>query len=296
MEVKTKLNIKLNDLKKTSFMCLILNTKGTKNSFNGKILGLTLSEWVKFACKDMFVSIVDYDKTENVLEFVKKHIDFAFDYTLILFSSTPLVTNQTIEKIKEYSQVKNVNLCKLHKGYVVNNKYLSSNQNLQVDSIYSGNLEEFYVVENKSEYTYAFKVLSDRINSFHINNGVEIDNPNNTYIEPFVDIDSGVRIMPNNNLIGKTCIAKNSTLKSGNTIENSKVGSDSCLSHSVITDSIIGQNVFVGSFSEIKNSLIGKNTTIENNCIISNYSIDVDSVIKANSNLGENNDSNSRIR
>ena len=62
---------------------------------------------------------------------------------------------------------------------------LKSQENLLVDSIYTQNADDFYLVENKSQFTYAFKILSERINNFHINNGVEILSPTSTYIEPF---------------------------------------------------------------------------------------------------------------
>lgn len=298
METKTKLNIKLDGLKSNkSFMCLILNTKGTKNSFNNKILGLTLSDWVKFACSNIDCENVDYDKSENVLDFAKKHIDYKYDYSIILFSNTPLITHSTIENIMEYSEIKDINLCKLHVGYVVNNEYLRNHDNWNVDSIFSSNMDEFYTVENKSQFTYAFRILSERINNFHISNGVDIVSPNNTYIEPFVDIEKGVKIMPHNTLKGKVVIEKDVILKENNTIENSKIGKNSVVSHSVVTDSVISENVFVGSFSEIKNSLIGKNSVIENNCYINNYNVMPSSVITGHSNLGENNnDSNSGAR
>lgn len=294
MEVKTRLKLNLNETKDAKFMCLILNTKGTKNSFNGQILGLTLAQWVKFACGEMPFQIIDFDRNENMLDVAKKHIDMAFDYTLVLSSFTPLLTHSTIENIQNYCVIKNVNLCKLHMGYVVKNEYLSKCDKYFVDSVFSDNMDEFYVVENKSQYLYAFSVLNERIINFHQYNGVEFDNPKNTYIEPFVDIDGGVKVGANNYLKGNTKIESNVVLKENNVIENSKIARGSCISHSNILDSVLAEDVFVGSFSEIKNSLIGKNSIIENNCGIYNYNMSQDSLIKSGTNLGENNDSNSR--
>lgn len=295
MAVQTKLNIKINsEKKKPNFMCLILNTKGTKNSFNGKILGLTLAEWIGFSCEDMPYEVLDYDKSESILEFAKKHIDVAFDYTIILLSCTPLITNSTLKEIMEYAEFKNVNLCKLHMGYVVKNEYLQKSETLNLDSVYSQNLEDFYVVENKLQYTFAFKVLQERINSFHIANGVDIVNPVTTYIEPFVDIKSGVKIFPNNTLKGKTTIASDVILKENNVIENSKIGKSSCVSNSEINNSIIAENVFVASFSSITDSIIGHDVIIENYCKINKFNINANEYIKANSILGDTNDSNSR--
>ena len=275
-------------------MCLILNTKGTKNSFNGKILGLTLAEWIGFSCEDMPYETIDYDKSDSILDFAKKHIDMAYDYTIVLLSCTPLITNSTLKDIMDYAMFKDVNLCKLHVGYVVKNEYLKKSETLNLDSIYSQNLEDFYVVENKSQYTFAFKVLQERINSFHIANGVEIVNPVTTYIEPFVDIKSGVKISPNNTLKGKTTISSDVILKENNVIENSKIGKCSCVANSEINNSIIANNVFIASFSTISDSIVGHDVVIENYCKINKVNIDANEYIKSNSILGETNDSDSR--
>lgn len=282
--------------KSNSFQVIILSLKANKNSFDGKILGRKLCDWVAYACNRLQRKIIDFDMKQNILEFIKNEIDKKFDYTLVLLSSTPLLEQKTIEDIMEYSSFKNVNLCKLPVGYVLNNKYFLNTENPQIDSLYSQNLEDFYLVENKKQYSYALDILQTRINDFHVNNGVEIVSPKSTYIEPDVDIEKGVTIYPNNVIKGNSHISKDVILKENNVIENSKIGNNSCISGSVITDSVISSNVYIASFNEIKNSLIGMDTIIEKGCTIKNYSIDINSKIRPNSVLGEANDSDNRTR
>lgn len=297
MEVQTKLNIKINDLDtEPKFKVLICNTKCNKNSFNGKILGLKLSEWVAFACENVPFEVVDYDKQSSLIDFAKKHVDYAYDYTIILLSNTPLITNDTIQNIIEYCKVKKIKLCKLNVGYVVNNEYLKSQENLLVDSIYTQNPDDFYLVENKSQFTYAFKILSERINNFHINNGVEILSPTSTYVEPFVDISSGVTIYPNNSLKGKTTLSDDVILKENNVIENSKIGKGSCISGSEINDTIVSHNVYIASFCEIKNCIIGNDVIIEKGCSLKNTNIASNQKIKTNGVIDNTNDSDSGVR
>ena len=279
-------------LKSPRFQVIILKTKPVKNSFDGKILGRTLCEWVIFACNGQNVSVYDYDNKINPLEFVKDKINNDYEYTILLMSSTPLLEQRDISSIIEYSSIKKINLCKLPTGYVFYNNYLASG-NTQVDSIYSANIDNFYLVENKKQFNYALNILQDRINSFHMENGVEILKPSSVYIEPEVDIDGGVVIYPNNSLKGTTQISRDVILKENNVIENSKIGENSCVSSSVIEDSIISSGVYISAFCEIKNSLIGKDTLIEKGVSISNYNIDVGSKIKANTILGENNNDSS---
>lgn len=293
MEVKTKLKINTKAIQKNkNFKVLICNTRCSKNSFDGKILGLTLTEWLIFSCEDIPYVIADYDKKTNLLEFAKNYITDNEDFTIILLSNTPLITHQTMTQIMEYASVKEINLCKLSVGYVVKNKYLMQASSLMVDSVYAQNTEDFYLVESKAQFAYAQKVLSERINNFHIINGVDIINPQNTYIEPFVDISQNVIIYPNNSLKGKTTIYSGVILKENNVIENSKIGKDSCLSASIITDTILESNVYVSAFCTISNSIVGHDVIVQKGCSLNGCNIPAMSKINTNEKRG-NDDSNS---
>jgi len=289
MEVITKLKI-LDKVKKEekSFCVLILNIEPTKNSYNGKILGLSLCEWVKFASGELNTKIIDFKVKDGILNVVKDNINLDFDYTIILLSTTPLITNNTIKNIQEYAVFKNITLCKLPVGYVINNKEFSKNSNTNIDSVYSLNTEEFYIVESKVQYNYAFKILNERINNFHIENGVEIINPSNTHIEPFVDIDSGVCIYPNNVLKGNCCISSDVILKENNVLDNVIIGNGSCVSNSVIVNSKIENNVYISSFCEIMNSTIQSNVLIEKSVGIKDSKIKANKKILANTNIIKN--------
>ena len=282
-------------IKQTSFQIIILKVKSTKNSFDGKILGRSLFDWVAFACNGNKIKMYDFDG-DNVLQFVKEKVDISFDYSVVLFSNTPLLDCEDIKNIKEYATYKQVDLCKLPSGYIVNNKKLTTIDNLQIDSVYSQNIDNFYIVENKKQFTFALKVLQNRINDFHIENGVEMLKPESVYIEPEVDIESGVIIYPNNSIKGSSKIYSNVILKDNNVIENSKIGIGSCCSGSVISNSVIGENVYISQFSTINNGLIGEGSVIGSNCVINNYNIDMNSKIKSFTILGEENDSDSGAR
>jgi len=182
----------------TKFQVLILKNNISKNSYNGKILGRSLVDWVAFACNGLNIKVLEYESKNNIISFVKDYISGDFDYTIILLSNSPLLTQNTIKNIIEYCCIKQINLCKLPSGYVANNQYLLNVQTPQVDSLYSQNLEDFFVVENKKQYVQAEEILQDRINTFHIGNGVEIRKPKSVYIEPEVDIASNVVIFPGN--------------------------------------------------------------------------------------------------
>lgn len=273
------------------FQAIILKIVSAKNSYEGKILGRTLEDWVAFACNGINVKVVDYDGTSNLLGFVRDKIDHRFDYSIILMSKTPLLTGVTIKNIIEYCSVKEVDLCKLPIGYVVKNDYFFKMSELVIDSLYSQNLDDFFVVENKKQFVQAEGILQDRINSFHMSNGVDIRKPQSVYIEPEVDIGSGVVIFPGNSIKGQTTIMKDVILKENNVIENSIVGSESCISGSVISGTMIEKNVYISAFCDINNSQIGENSIIDTGCKIEKYNVLANSKIKAKTILGEIDDS-----
>ena len=283
-------------LKKKSVEVIIGKVKYNKNSFDGKILGRTLYDWVAFACNGRNVRVIDITSKDNILQFVKNYINNNFDYTLFLLSSTPLITKQDIDSVIEYAFFKDINLCKLPTGYIFKNKYLSECKDKFVDSVYSQNIDNFYIVESKKQFSFALNILQERINNFHIENGVEIIKPSSVYIEPEVDIESGSIIYPNNSLKGTTIIGNDVILKENNVIENTIINSGCCISGSNITNSKMGNHTYISSFCEIDNSIIGDECIVENYCVIKNTKIKNKSKIKSRECLGESNDSNSGAR
>lgn len=293
MEVLEKIQLKINIKEKPrKFGVLIFDVPITSKAFDGKILGRSMLSWVKMACGNLPIKVVSYDNKSNILALARKYADREMDYTIILLSNIPLLENSVILELKDYCEIKDISLCKLPVGYVVRTKDLDS-ENLVIDSVYSQNLEDFYIVENKKQYAYALDVLQERINTFHMDNGVDIRKSSTVYIEPDVDIDSGVIVYPNNILKGKSKIYHDVILKENNVIDNSKIGNNSCISGSEITNSIISSNVYISAFCKIDNGLIGSFSTIGSGVKISNYKIEDNSKIRANTVLGEEDDSNS---
>ena len=296
MQVLEKLKIKKIDKKEVSFGVLILDCPKSKNSYNSQILGRTLFDWVAFACKGLEIKNVEWDGKENILELSKNNIISKTTYTIILLSNTPLISGDTINSIIDYCSIKKVNLCKLPVGYVTRNEYLIKNTSYSVDSVYSQNTQDFYLVETKKQFTEAEDILQERINTFHVRNGVEIRKSKSVYIEPDVDISSNVTIFSGNTLKGKTIIGSGVILKENNIIENSIIGNDCCISASHIERSKIHDNVYISAFSEIINCEIGKETMVSSGCKIYNRKTKDKAKFSANSVIGENDDSNCGAR
>lgn len=140
--------------------------------------------------------------------------------------------------------------------------------------------QETLGVNSRVELAAAEKILRERINKKHMENGVTLIDMASTYIDSEVEIECDTIIYPGNVLQGKTKIGSNSILYPNNRIENSIIGNDVTIQSSVILDSCIGEgttvgpfayvrpessigkHVRIGDFVEIKKALIGDNTKV----------------------------------
>ena len=143
-------------------------------------------------------------------------------------------------------------------------------------------VNEVYGVNDLVNLAKASEILKKRINSKHLINGVNILDPNNTYIGPYVKIGQGTVIEPNNFISGDVTIGETNHLKAGNYIVNSTIGSNNTIGPSshLRDGAIIGDNLRIGNYVEIKNSTLGDNTKAAHLTYIG------DSVIGKNVNFG----------
>lgn len=140
--------------------------------------------------------------------------------------------------------------------------------------------EETLGVNSRVELSQAESVMRKRINNMHMENGVTLIDPQNTYIDSSVKIESDTIIYPGNVLQGNTTIKTGCILYPNNRIKDSTIDNDVTVQSSVILESFIGEGTTVGpyayirpetkigkharigDFVEIKKSLIGDNTKV----------------------------------
>ena len=140
--------------------------------------------------------------------------------------------------------------------------------------------EETLGVNSRAELAKVESIMRNRINRTHLDNGVTIIDPLNTYIEPEVVIGKDTIIYQGNVIEGKTVIGEDCILYPNSRINNSTIGNGVEIQSSVILDSKIGdettvgpfayvrpesnigEHVRIGDFVEIKKSTIGNNTKV----------------------------------
>lgn len=134
---------------------------------------------------------------------------------------------------------------------------------------------DVYGINSKEQLAFCEKVLRKRINTYHMEQGVTLIDPENTYIDQDVKIGKDTVIYPGVFLQGSTIIGEDCTIYSQTRIVNSKIGDNTEIESSLIEESevgnlvhigpnahlrprsILGNNIKIGNFVEVKNSKLG---------------------------------------
>ena len=124
-------------------------------------------------------------------------------------------------------------------------------------------IEELMGVNSRVQLAQAEAIMRKRINKRHMDNGVTIINPENTYIEANVQIGKDTIIEPGVMLRGNTEIGDECIIGMNSSITNSKIGNFTEVKISTIIDSAVGENTTVGPYAYLRpNSNVGNHVKI----------------------------------
>ena len=145
----------------------------------------------------------------------------------------------------------------------------------------STDYEQALGVNSRVQLAEAAQIMRARINRFHMDNGVTLINPQDTYIDDGVQIGPDTVIASGCYLLGNTHIGANCILESSVYITNSKIADNVTLKlGTYIEDSEVAENcqlgpyahlrplsvlckgAKVGNFSEIKKAVIGEGSKV----------------------------------
>lgn len=143
-----------------------------------------------------------------------------------------------------------------------------------VSAFVMDNFDEALGVNDRIALSQANRLMSNRINETHMRNGVTFVNPTNTTIEIDVQIGSDTVIEPGVYLKGKTIIGDNCLIGANSEIVNSQIANNVSITQSVIEYSVINEGSTIGPFAHLRpNSILGRNVHIGNFVEIKNSSI-----------------------
>ncbi|BDR56354.1 bifunctional UDP-N-acetylglucosamine diphosphorylase/glucosamine-1-phosphate N-acetyltransferase GlmU [Xylocopilactobacillus apis] len=154
------------------------------------------------------------------------------------------------------------------------------NNGLQPMTYKTSDSDEILGVNDLIALNTARKIIQTRINTHLLKSGVQLIDPDHTYIDASVQIGHDTIIEANVQLMGNTKIGDNCHIGMGSEIRNSIIHDNVTVTSSLIEesemlsgsdigpnshlrpDALIGEGVHIGNFCEIKNANIGRNTKV----------------------------------
>lgn len=125
-------------------------------------------------------------------------------------------------------------------------------ENNRVAAVVTDDKSETLGVNTRRHLVQAGKILQQRICNQHLNEGVTIIDPENTFIDQEVEIGRDVIIHPFTTIEGKTEIGDETVIGPQSRIVDSKLGSKVAIEHSVIREAEIGDRTKVGPFAYLR--------------------------------------------
>lgn len=130
--------------------------------------------------------------------------------------------------------------------------------------VYSGStIDELMGVNSRVQLSNAEKFMKKRINEKHMDNGVTIIDPENTYIEADVEIGMDTIVLPGCIIQKGSKIGEECTIGPETMIENSVIGDYTEVKKSTMINSKVGNNTKVGPYAYLRpKSNVGDNVKI----------------------------------
>ncbi len=145
----------------------------------------------------------------------------------------------------------------------------------QIGTVLAADAAEVQGINDRVQLAAARRALNDRILEHWMRAGVTIADPASTWVDVTVTIEPDAEVGPQTQLQGQTAIASGARVGPGCLLEDTAVGADAIVLHAVCRRAEIGagatvgpfaylrpgsrveQNAHVGTYVEVKNSVIG---------------------------------------
>jgi bifunctional UDP-N-acetylglucosamine pyrophosphorylase/glucosamine-1-phosphate N-acetyltransferase len=158
--------------------------------------------------------------------------------------------------------------------------------------------QEVMGINSQDQLAEARKELRRRINTKLMESGVEIIDPDRTYIDDTVRVEPGARIYPGTHLEGSTVVGARSQVGPDVFVVDSTIGEDATVWYSVLRSSEVGDECAVGPYASLRpgsvlkrGSKVGtfvetKNTTLGEGAKASHQSYLGDATVGPRANIG----------
>lgn len=271
-------NISVNDDVKV----LVLRTRrgDNKPSPDTDLFGRTLEQWVCCAMRGMDTESVDYTEGDELLPVVISHLSDARPITVVLYSDTPLITYAAVSEAVARFKRENMNVMRLPRGWVIRTDYAKTTDKIYTDRIITPGDDDFVTVFSYNQLAYASDILRSRIVYFFMERGVEIVDPNSTFIGANAVIEPGVKIEPFCAIKGRSIIRSGAHIGEHCVIDSSVVESGADIKSSTLTGAIVYGGASVGPYAHLRTGAeIGAGARVGNHVEIKNSRVGAGSKI-----------------
>lgn len=223
--------------------------------------------------KKQFLKSVEHKDATNQEKLVKEINSGMYIYeSEALYYSLEVLTNDNVQR--EY--------------YLPDTLKSIKNDGKTVDAMLIEDHTEVLGVNSRVQLAQAQMIMQTRINTYWMEQGVTIINPNQTYISKDVILDKDVTIYPNTFIEGNSTINEDSIIGPNTKICSSNIGENTTIKQSVILNSRIGCQTKVGPFAYIRpNSTIGDRVKIGDFVEIKNATIGNDTKVSHLTYIGD---------
>ncbi|EGQ3623469.1 bifunctional UDP-N-acetylglucosamine diphosphorylase/glucosamine-1-phosphate N-acetyltransferase GlmU [Staphylococcus pseudintermedius] len=153
---------------------------------------------------------------------------------------------------------------------------------------HTDDFEEIMGVNDRVALSRAEKAFRQRINTYHMQNGVTLIDPDSTYIGAEVEIGADTIIEQGVQLSGHTVVGEGVTVGQYSQVHNSHIYDAVTIKHSVITDAVVGAKSTVGPFAQLRlGADLGKETKVGNFVEIKKARLDDEAKVSHLSYIGD---------
>ena len=231
---------------------LRVNRGENKPTADTDLFGHTLEQWVRGAMRGITTESVDYTEGEELLPVVTSSLSDAHPITAVFYSDTPLLTYTVVSDAVARLKRDNMNIMRLPRGWVFRTDYARSCEKITADRITTLGDDDFLTIANYNQLAYASEILRSRITYFFMERGVEIVDPNSTFIGADVVIEAGAKICPFCRISGKTIIRKGATIGENCVIDSSVIEGGAIVKASTLSGAIVYKNASVGPYAHLR--------------------------------------------
>ena len=253
----------------------LLEHKTLKNLLKGANQNISMLGFESLLPKGYGRIIKVFKKVKKVVE--QKDLNFEEKNIKLCYSGIFCGSVQTIFKL-----LNKVKKNKNQKEFLLTDIFSrASIENISI-SLVMADENEVMGVNNLLQLSKADDFFQKKLKENFLIKGVIIENPKSVYLSHDIKIDANVTIGPNNYFGEEVVIKKNCLIESNNNIKSTIINEGTSIGpfSRLRNNTVIGKNVKIGNYVEVKNSYIGNYSKINHLTYIG------DAIVGAKTNIG----------